>query len=406
MDKTKIALIICDGIGDRLTEGKTPLEEANKENFDEISKKGINGLMYAIAPGIAPGSDTAHLSILGYDPYKYYTGRGPFEALGNDMELLPDDIAFRANFSTLKNGKIIDRRAGREEYKLDELSKLLNFEIGNVKAIFKKSSGHRGVLILRGKNLSPNISETDPEEINVPVKKSVPLDNTKEAKFTAEILNKFSEESYKILNNSEIQKERIEKGMLPANAIVLRGVGKLGRIENFKEKYNLNGVCVAGVNLIKGVAKAVNLKIVEVEGANGHPNSNINGKFETAIKLLKDENIDFAFIHIKGIDEISHDGNFEGKVKMIERVDKSLGILLNENLNLTIALTGDHSTPVTVREHTADPVPIAILGDVLTDDVKKFTERECAKGYLGHIRGMDLMNILINISNRYKKFGA
>ncbi|MFN3527610.1 MAG: phosphoglycerate mutase, partial [Candidatus Altarchaeaceae archaeon] len=236
--------------------------------------------------------------------------------------LLPDDIAFRANFSTIKDGKIVDRRAGRNEYKLEELSRLLNFEIEkDYKAIFKKSSGHRGVLILRGKNLSPNVSDTDPEETGVPIKKSVPLDNSEEAKFTAEILNKFSEMAYEILSKSEIQKERISKNILPANIVLLRGAGKLGKIESFKDKYNLKGACIAGVNLIKGIGKAINLEVVNVEGANGHVNSNIKGKFEKCVELLKMD-YDFVFLHIKGVDEISHDGDFEGKVKMIEKIDK------------------------------------------------------------------------------------
>jgi len=404
--KVKTVLIVCDGMGDRLKNGKTPLEEAFKPNMDEISKKGINGIMDVLAPGIIPGSDTAHLALFGYDPYKYYTGRGPFEALGAGIKLGCNDIAFRCNFGTVKNGVVIDRRAGRDEYGLDSLSGLLDLEIDGVKTMFKKSSGHRGVLVLKDTNQNPNLSEkisgTDPEEINVPVKKSFPLNGTPEEERASRVLNKFTEQAYKILEKNEINQQRIKLNKLPANVILARGPGKLGKFEKFEEKYGLKGACVAGVNLIKGVARAVGLEILEVEGANGHIDSNIKGKVEKTIDALKEYS--FVFMHIKGTDEISHDGNFEGKVKMIEKIDKEIGKLLD--LEITLALTADHSTPVTVREHTADPVPIAISGDVRTDLVETFGERSCARGDLGRIRGMDLMRILFDISNKSKKFGA
>lgn len=398
----KTVLIVCDGIGDRLKNGKTPLEAAHKPNMDEISKRGINGIMDTIAPGVIPGSDTAHLSIFGYDAYKYYTGRGPFEALGAGVELDADDISFRCNFGSIQEGMIVDRRAGRDEYGLDKLSELLDFEIDGVKVVFKKSSGHRAVLVFKGSNLSEKISETDPEELNSPARKSFPLDETKEAKFTSKILNEFTERAYRVLEKSEINKERIKAGKLPANIVLARGSGKLGKLECFEKKYGFKGACVAGVNLIKGVSRAVGLDILEVEGANGHVNSNIKGKVEKTIEALN--SYDFVFLHIKGTDEISHDGNFEGKVNMIEKIDHEIGELLN--LDITLALTADHSTPVTVKEHTADPVPIAVSGDVRTDLVEKFGERTCARGDLGRISGINLANILFDISKKSKKFGA
>jgi len=412
MQQKKIVLLICDGMADRPDKehnNKTPLEVANKPNMDKIARDGICGIMNPIGYGIPPGSDVAHLALLSYDPYKYYTGRGPFEALGVGLNLGKDDIAFRCNFATAekKNCKIFvtDRRAGRGEFGLEELGDMLNFQIDDVDVIFKASSGHRGVLVLRGKNLSEKISDSDPHSEGE-IKEVLPLDNSDAAKRTAEILNKFTQKAYEILNNSGIQNERLNKGMLPANIVLSRGAGKTGEIPKFNEKYKMNGVCIAGVNMVKGIGRAVGLDVAEIHGATGHKDSNIEGKIDTCIKELKGNKYDFILINIKATDEISHDGDFEGKVEMIERIDSVLAKLLAQNLNATIALTADHTTSVTVRDHSGDTVPLAILGDVRTDEICKFTERECAKGGLGTIKGTDLLNILMDLSGRGKKFGA
>lgn len=412
MDQKKIVLLICDGMADRPDKNhnnKTPLEVADKPNMDKIARDGICGIMNTIGYGIPPGSDTAHLALLGYDPYEYYTGRGPFEALGAGLNLSKDDVAFRCNFATAekKDNKlfITDRRAGRSEFGLKELGSLLNFQIDDVDVIFKTSSGHRGVLVLRGKNLSERVSDSDPHTEGE-IKEVVPLDSTDSSKRTAEILNKFTKKAYEILNNSEIQNERVKRGMLPANIVIARGAGKMREIPKFSKKYGMRGSGIAGVNLVKGVCRAVGMDVIEVSGATGHVDSNIEGKIDACIKELKEDKHDFILINFKGTDEISHDGNFEGKVKMIERIDKAIGKLLDENLNATIALTADHTTSVTLKEHSGDPVPIAIIGDVRTDEISKFTERECAKGGLGVIKGCDLLNILMDLSRRGKKFGA
>lgn len=407
----KILMIVCDGLGDRpLKEGKTPLEKAEKPYMDYIAENGICGIMDTVAQGIRPGSDTSHLSLFGYNPYEVYTGRGPFEALGAGLNLKKGDVAFRCNFATIKeDGKIIDRRAGRQEYGLNELTKSLDrIKIDNVKIKFKRCAGHRAVLIFQGRDLSPKVSDVDHEGESSKKTKyriSIPLEKTKEARRTAEILNKFTEFSKKILSKHSVNKERISKGMLPANIILSRGAGVMPKITPFKERYNMRAVGISAVSLITGVCRAVGMDTIKVKGATGHFDSNIHAKAEAAIKALK--SYDLVFLHIKGADELSHDGNFYGKVKMIERIDKEVIKLIIEKVkNTTIVLTADHSTPCSIRQHSADPVPIAILGDVRTDDVKKFSERDCAKGGLNRICGMNLMNLLLDLSNRAKLFGA
>jgi len=404
----KSLLIICDGMGDRLIEGKTPLEVADKPNMDIIAREGINGIMDTVRAGIRPGSDTAHLSLFGYDPFKVYTGRGPFEAYGAGLNLEKGDIAIRCNFATLKDGKIIDRRAGRDELGLEKLTNELDgIEIDNVRIIFRRCKGHRAVLIFKGEDLSSMISDTDPEELNVPPNKSTPLDGNPDSKRTAEILNKFTMMSQKILSDHEVNKERIKQGKLPANVVLARGAGIKPELTSFENKYGIKGACISATSLIIGVCRASGMDIIEVEGATGHVDSDITKKAEATINALK--HYDFVFLHIKGTDEASHDGNFDLKKKMIERIDKEVIGPILDKVDLedtTIVLTADHSTPVGIRQHSADPVPIAILGDVRTDSVKKFSERDCSKGGLNRICGRYLMDTILDLSDKARLFGA
>lgn len=402
----KSLLIICDGMGDRLTKGETPLEAADKPYMDKIAKEGITGIMDTVRTGVRPGSDTAHLSLFGYDPFKTYTGRGPFEAYGAGLDLKKGDVAVRCNFATLKDGKIIDRRAGRYESGLKKLTKELEgVEIDNTEIVFKQCKGHRAVLILKGDNLSSKISNTDPEGLNVPPDKSIPLDSNPDSKRTAEILNKFTEMSRKIFSDHEVNKERVKKGELPANIVLARGAGLKPDLPSFESRYGVKGVCISATSLIIGVCRAMDMDIIEVDGATGHIDSEIGGKAEATINALKD--YDFVFLHIKGTDEASHDGNFDSKKEMIERIDREvLKPILNKVEDTTIVLTADHSTPVGIRQHSADPVPIAILGDVRTDSVKKFSERECVKGGLNRICGRYLMDVILDLSDKAKLFGA
>lgn len=399
-------MIVCDGMGDRLTGGRTPLESAVKPNMDKIASEGICGIMDTVRAGIRPGSDTSHLSLFGYDPLKVYTGRGPFEAAGAGLELEEGDIAFRCNFATMEDNKIIDRRAGRTEYGLSELAEeIAKIKIRGVDLLFKRCAGHRAVLVLRGKGLSPKVMDTDPDRDNVPPSESIPLDNSPNSRKTAKILNEFTKKTKEILSDHPINKERVSQGMMPANIILSRGGGIKPQLEGFEKRYGIKAVCISGTTLIKGVCRSIGMDIIDVEGATGHIDSNIGAKVEAAIEAI--DRYDFIFIHIKGTDEASHDGRFDLKEKMIERIDSEVvGPIIYGVKDATIVLTADHSTPLSIRQHSADPVPVAILGDVRTDDVKRFTERDCAKGGLCRIRGPELMDIILDISDRAKLFGA
>ena len=400
-----------DGMADRPIkelEYKTPLETAKTPNMDKMAKMGICGLMDPIKPGIRAGSDTSHISILGYDPYTVYTGRGPFEAAGVGVDVLPGDIAFRCNFSTAdENGIITDRRAGRIREGTDKIAETINsmeLEEG-VEVIFKESTGHRAVLVLRGEGLSDKVSDADPKHEGKAPKEVVPLEETAEARKTAELLNRFIQESYNVLKDHPVNLKRIEEGDNPANIIIPRGAGAVPHVQPFGEKYGLKAVCIAETGLIKGIGKIAGMDLVDIDGATGGIDTNLeniqNGILETASK-----DYDFLLINVDGADEAGHDGQMEEKVKFIEKADSIVGEIMKLE-DVYFILTADHSTPISVMDHTGDPVPLVIKGpEVRVDDVEEFNERSVTRGGLCRIRGNNIMDILMDLMNRSTKFGA
>lgn len=398
----KILFFVLDGISDRPIDKKTPLQDAETPNLDELARRGISGIMDTIAPGIRPGSDTAHLALLGYDPYEVYTGRGPFEASGVGIDVKPGDVAFRCNFATLENGIVVDRRAGR----IRETKELAHSIMDNVqlasKFIFKESTGHRAALVLRGKGLSAEVSSNDPKQENEPLKKIDPLNP--EAKKTAKILNEFVVQANDILDNHPLNIKRMKENKPLANVVLLRGAGMVPNIECFEERYGLRGAVIAAAGLVIGIGKMCGINHINLEGVTGGVDSNVNAKVSKAIETLED--YDFVLVNIKGGDEAGHDGDFEKKKKFIEKIDKSFSDLLNLD-DILVVVTADHSTPVLVRDHSADPVPIMIIGNgVRKDDVCAYDEFNAATGGLNRLRGKDLMPILMDLINRTKKFGA
>ncbi|CDG64518.1 MAG: 2,3-bisphosphoglycerate-independent phosphoglycerate mutase [Methanobacterium sp.] len=409
--KMKGIIMIIDGMADRPLEelgGKTPLEAAKTPNMDKMAELGVNGIMDSIRPGIRPGSDTAHLSILGYDPYQVYTGRGPFEAAGVGVEVMPGDIAFRCNFSTASDdGTITDRRAGRIREGTDQLTATLNtMELeDDVQVIFKESTGHRAVLVLRGPGLSDQISDADPKHEGKKYKEVVGLDDSPQAQKTSRILNQVIEKSYKLLKDHPVNLERIKNGEPPANIMLPRGAGAVPNAQPFNEKYNLKAACIAETGLIQGIAQIVGMDIIEVEGATGGVDTNLDNITQSILQNAN-QNYDFLLINIDGADEAGHDGNLQEKMEFIEKVDEVIGKVM-ELEDVYFILTADHSTPITVMDHTGDPVPLVIKGPgVRTDSVKQFNERAAANGGLCRIRGRDVMNILMDLMNRSSKFGA
>jgi len=409
-------LLICDGMADLPNpnyEGRTPLQVAYKQNFDNLASEGICGMLQSVGGNRVPGSDTAHLAIFGYSPDEHYTGRGIFEALGAGVGLKKGDIAFRCNFATVKRkGKdfvVLDRRAGRiSTVDAKELGKALDgMVIDGVQVMFKPTTEHRAALILRGKGLSWKVSDIDPSENNLPIALAKPLDNSSEAAKTARVINKFAIKSYEVLCKQKLNVARIRKGQVPATMILVRSGGTFEKLQPITEKYGIKVACIAGGALCKGVAAYVGMDVVNVPGATGGVDTDLNAKAKAAIKALS-VGYDLVFLHVKATDTLSHDGNFRGKVNFIEKIDALLGKLMNEcGKDTYIAVTSDHTTSCMKKRHSHEPAPIAVWGPfVRSDSCRKLDEFECSRGGLGHMTGSEVMPMLMDLMNKAKKFGA
>ncbi|MFQ6136754.1 MAG: 2,3-bisphosphoglycerate-independent phosphoglycerate mutase [Candidatus Hydrothermarchaeales archaeon] len=401
----KALIIVCDGMADRPLKEldmKTPLEFAKTPKMDEMARGGICGILDPIAPGVRVGSDTSHLALLGYDAYKVYTGRGPFEAAGVGLEVLPGDIAFRCNFATVDEDlKVKDRRAGRIREGTRELAEAVNkIKAKDVKIFFKESTTYRAALVLRGRGLSYRVSDSDPHFVGAKVRWIEPLDDSPEAKRTSKVLNEFLREVHETLKMHEVNLKRIEDGKPPANMILLRGAGVVPHLSSFEEVYHLKGACISTVGLLRGIGRMCGLDVIEVE-----TDIRIKDICEKALKALK--NHEFLLLNIKDADNAAHDKNAQKKVAIIEEIDKCLSIFSDFMEDDYLVLLSDHTTTISYGDHTGDPVPIVICGpEVRTDDVIEFNERAVAKGGLNRIEGRDVMNILMNLMYRSEKFGA
>lgn len=404
----KCILIVCDGLGDRPIKqlgDKTPLEAAKKPNLNKLTKNGICGLMNTIDVGIRPGSDVSHLALLGYDPAIYYSGRGPIEALGLNMHIQPGDIALRGNFGTVgKDMKILDRRTGRIE-DVSELCRGLNgMNVDGVKFFVSPGTMHRAAVVMRGHGLSDKISENDPHVEGCKPYHVQPLDHTSEAEHTAKVLNKFLDMAHEVLQHHSLNEERVKKKLQPANYLLVRGAGRAKTISTFQDRFGLKAACIAGAGLYKGLGRMLGMEVLEVEGATGTPQTNVRAKFLAARKALN--KFDFVFVHVKPTDSYGEDGNWKAKKGFIEKIDKAADVLL-EVPDALIVITADHSTSSELKAHTGDPVPLLISGSgVRVDGIEEFGERQCAKGGIGRIKGVQLMPEIVNLLGKAKLYGA
>ncbi|MDD1721112.1 MAG: 2,3-bisphosphoglycerate-independent phosphoglycerate mutase [Euryarchaeota archaeon] len=401
----KIVLVVLDGGADRPTVGgKTPLMAASRPFLDHLATEGILGIMDVIAPGTPPGSDTAHLSLLGYAPEEVYTGRGPFEAAGVGINVRPGDIAFRGNFATVKDDIVVDRRAGRIS-DTHQLAEAIRTHVHlDCEFIFKESVGHRAALVLRGERLSHMIRPTDPLHVGELITRSTPLKDDDSSTRTASIVNEFTRQVHSILKDLPINRERERHGQLPANTVLLRGAGAVPHLMPFEQRTGLKAAVIAATALVIGIGKLTGMQYIPTQGATGHVNSNIEGKVDNVNKALKDH--DFILLNIKGADEAGHDGNFDVKSRFLSHVDRVLSKLDIDDSVITV-ITADHSTPVSLKEHSGDPVPFLIRGKgVRTDQANEYNEFYAAQGGMHRIRGLDMMPVLLDLLGLRKKFGA
>jgi 2,3-bisphosphoglycerate-independent phosphoglycerate mutase len=409
----KILIFICDGLADRPVPelgGRTPLEAATTPTFDRLAAQGENGLLDPIAPGVRAGSDTSHLALLGYDPYEYYTGRGPFEALGVGMDVRPGDVAFRCNFATVekRGGELVvtDRRAGRiTEGTAELVAPFDGLELDGVACYLKESTAHRAALVLRGEGLGAGVADVDPHEEGRPVPEAA--GETPADEKTAEVLNQFVRLSYEKLKGHAVNEARLRNGEPPANILLPRGVGLAPALPPLPELYHLTAGAVVEVGLIRGIARYCGLEVVPLPpSVNGGLDTDLGAFMEATAAALAQ--YDLVLANVKGPDVAGHDGDAAAKVDVLQRIDAaSTALFDNLPAGLHLALLGDHATPVAVRDHSGDAVPFVLWGPgARVDAVTTYGERPAATGGAGRLRGRDLLPILLNLAGRGEKFGA
>ncbi len=409
-------IFIGDGMGGRPVPelGElTTLEAQDTPALDLVARAGACGLMDPIAPGIPAGSDTAHMAILGYEPHRYYRGRGPFEARGVGIDVRPGDVAFRCNFSTVEGRRVVDRRAGRIKQGTDQLAQAICEQVPtveDVEIIFKPSVEHRAALVLRGPGLSHEISEVDPHDPGVDYLESHPLPGAEDAEAaakTARILNEFVERAHQVLEDHPVNRQRRDAGELPANIVLPRGAGTAVQLQPLSERYGLRPAMIVEVDLVRGLGEYLAMDVIKVEGATGGQDTDELAMARAVVAALDDH--DFVLANIKAPDLGGHDGNCPMKMEAIAKVDRAVGHILDEVdfAETTLMITADHCTPCSVEDHSGDAVPVAFYGrGVRPDDVDRYGERACAGGIMGHLRGMEVMHVLTNMMGRAEKFGA
>jgi 2,3-bisphosphoglycerate-independent phosphoglycerate mutase len=412
----KMIIFIGDGLGDRPVPtlgGRTPLEAQATLALDKMAAGGLCGMLNPIGPGRRVGSDTAHMAILGYNPFETYRGRGPFEARGVGLDLQPGDVAFRCNFSTVEGRLVVDRRAGRIKEGTDQLAAAINEQAGlidGVECIFKESVEHRAALVLRGEGLDHRITEMDPHHEGAEYPDCEPLPEARDcpaAQKTAAVVNKWVAQAYAALNDHPINQARRDQGLPPANIALPRGVGTAVDLQPFAEKYGFQGAIIVEVDLVKGLGEYLQMTVVDVPEATGGSDTDEIAIAKAVVTALKD--YDFVLANIKAPDLGGHDGDARQKMQAIAKVENACAYLLKHvDFDQTVILvTGDHCTPVTFKDHSGDAVPALFYGvGVRPDEVQNFGERACMKGGLGNFNGQDIMTLLTNFAGVQEKFGA
>lgn len=396
----KYLIVLGDGMADKdIPElgGKTPLEYAKTPTMDKYSKMSEVGMVHTIPEGMAPGSDTANLSVLGYDPKEYYTGRSPLEALSIGVDMKTTDVALRCNIVTVSTDDlpyeektILDHSSS--EISTEDAAVLLDAvkkELENDIYKFYVGTSYRHLTIWDKGSVVPL---TPPHDVlGQKIGQYLPKD---------EILREMMKKSYNILANHPLNLERIKNGLNPANSIWFWGAGTRPMLSPFKEKTGHTGAMISAVDLLKGIAVGADMKVVEVEGANGGLHTNYEGKADAAVDALLKDDIDFAYIHVEAPDEMGHQGSFERKVQSIEYLDERVIKRVIEKLeaagtDFRMLVLPDHPTPVAIRTHVADPVPYMLYDSTnRLDKTWNYNEREAREGGIYVAEGHTIINHL------------
>ncbi|MGA3208308.1 MAG: cofactor-independent phosphoglycerate mutase [Syntrophales bacterium] len=396
----KYIILLGDGMADyplQELQGKTPLEYANTPYMDRVAKEGTLGLIDTIPTGLSPGSDVAIMSLLGYDPMECYTGRGPLEAANMGVQLGVDDVAFRCNLVTL---------SGDAEYIMEDFTSGhitteeaktiindINNELGNTNFQFYPGVSYRHLFVWRDSKAL--LETTPPHDITGnAVKDYLPRGDGKEE------IRGLMERSQVFLRDHSVNRLRIAEGKKPANSIWLWGQGRVPKFAKFTDKYGLNGGMISAVDLLNGIGIYAGLKVIRVDGATGYIDTNYVGKARKALDALRDT--DFVFVHVEAPDEMGHEGNVAGKIRAIEDFDeKIVGPILNKIYELSpfrLLVLSDHPTPISLRTHSSDPSPFAVLSSDKNENMRNkltFSEKSALRNGVKVSPGYLLMDHFI-----------
>ena len=385
-----ILLVVADGLGGMAdSDHGTELEEASTPNLDRLAAEGATGLLEPVAPGITPGSGPGHLALFGYDPLEFELGRGVLSAAGLDVELAPGEVAARGNLATLDaRGVVVDRRAGRIDD--DDASRVVGklqdqVRIPGAEVDFHHERGHRLLIVLRGQDLDPHVSDTDPQRTSQhPLE---PRALSRAAERTAEAVSTLAAESSRVLADEP-----------RANGLLLRGFDAHRELPSFAGRTGMRAAAAAVYPMYRGIARLLGFEVL------GPPRD-----LDEQIRLLEKhrDDVDFFFTHFKDADAAGEDGDRPAKIAAIERLDAAIPDLVDASGAGVVAVTGDHATPSQLAAHSWHPVPVLVHGDhVGRDDVDRFGERWCLAGGLGRRRSLDLLPILMATAGRLGKYGA
>lgn len=398
----KYVLILGDGMADRPIpelSGKTPLEYAKTPMLDVLAKKSEVGLVHTIPEGMSPGSDTANMSVCGYDPKIYYTGRSPLEALSIGVDMKDTDVAIRTNVVTLSDDDlpyeektIIDHSSS--EIDTEDAAVLIEAvqkELGNEMFQYYVGTSYRHLLIWDKGSV---VELTPPHDI---LGKTIGEYLPKES-----LLLEMQKKSYEILNNHPINVARAAAGLNKANSIWFWGAGTKPILTSFEEKTGKKGAMISAVDLLKGIAVGAGMDNKIVEGANGQLHTNYEGKAQAAVDALTKEGYDFAYIHVEAPDEMGHQGSVERKVQAIEYLDERIIRYVKEAMDQSgedyrMLILPDHPTPIEVRTHTSEPVPYLLYDSTeLQDNDWQYSEKCAAEGGIYHPQGHELIDYLFS----------
>ena len=392
---TKYAIIIPDGAADEPLEefaGQTVLEAAEIPNMDKISTLGRQGLVQTIPEGMEAGSDVAQMSLLGYDPSRYYSGRAPIEAVARNIKLSLEDWVFRCNLVTIANGKMADHSAGHiSTIEADNLIKELAEKLDNEQTTFHTGVSYRHLLVFKG--IDFDVQTYPPHDyIGKAIEKILPRGKG------ADLLIDLMARSQQLFDNHDINKVRRDLGENQVSSIWLWGQGKKAQMEPFRKRFGIKGAAITAVDLVRGLAKLIGFNLIDVPGATGFIDTNYEGKASAAIEALNE--YDIVFVHIEAPDEASHNGNAEMKKKAIEQIDKHIVGPVFEALqkyeSWRILVMPDHPTPIRTCAHSAEPVPFAMAGDSISGILHTtFGETNAAKSGFRIDNGFELMEYFL-----------